>query len=196
MVARSGSARDLCVATKAGLEIRSRHILETHRHRHKDFTGSQERISKMASVGGEAEMAGVLVASAAMVAEPRSWRRRLGTGGGNGGGGSNAMAAHWGAQPGIDPRGRTFSIFRLDRSELVKAFAMYVRRQIDFRWHLPWSYHLLYWNLESHTDRWLPNRTRGTIESICIGSPTSRFLHGKGLQYRGLQRTTTSLPVY
>jgi hypothetical protein len=142
--------------------------LETHRHRHKDFTGSQERISKMASVGGEAEVAGVLVASAAMVAEPRSWRRRLGTGGGNGGGGSDAMAAHWGAQPGIDPRGRTFSIFRLDRSELVKAFAMYVRRQIDFRWHLPWSYHLLYWNLESHTDRWLPNRPEEPLNRFVL----------------------------
>jgi hypothetical protein len=61
MVARSGSARDLWVVMKVGSEIRARHVLDTHRHRHSDFTGSQERISKTTSADGETELAGVLV---------------------------------------------------------------------------------------------------------------------------------------
>jgi hypothetical protein len=63
------------MATKDGWEIRERHVLDTHRHRHKDFTGSQERISKTASADSETEVAGMLVASAA-AEEPKS-RRRL-----------------------------------------------------------------------------------------------------------------------
>jgi hypothetical protein len=51
----SGSAgrRDLCAATNSGLEMRAHHSLDTHRSRHRAFTGILERISKMTSFGRE-----------------------------------------------------------------------------------------------------------------------------------------------
>jgi hypothetical protein len=54
---RSGSARDLCAASKDGLKMRVRHSLDTHRDRYSDFAGSHERISKMTSCDSEAAAA-------------------------------------------------------------------------------------------------------------------------------------------
>jgi hypothetical protein len=120
------------MATKAGLEIRAHHAFDTHRHWHKVFTGSQERISKIASADSETEVEGVLVAAVAAAAEePRSRRRRLGTGGINHSGGSDAMAVHGFDQESIHGR----DVLKFPAT--LRIVIVYVGTQIDWGWHFP-----------------------------------------------------------
>jgi hypothetical protein len=60
----SGWARDLCTATKAGLEMMARHEVHTHRDRLRDLSGSHERISKKTSADGGGRGFGAMAALA------------------------------------------------------------------------------------------------------------------------------------
>jgi hypothetical protein len=70
---RSGSTWFLCVARNAGLEMRARHTLDTHRNLHAGFTGTHESISKMASSVKDGSMVGDAMV-AETIASPASFR--------------------------------------------------------------------------------------------------------------------------
>jgi hypothetical protein len=44
------------MAAKAGSHMRVLHSIDTHRNRHRDFTGTHDRISKMTSIGRKTEV--------------------------------------------------------------------------------------------------------------------------------------------
>jgi hypothetical protein len=74
----------LCASTKVGSEISAHHLLDTHRSRHANLTGTLERISKIRSHGNKATAVVAPSAGSGVQMVPparelgRRWRLRLG----------------------------------------------------------------------------------------------------------------------